>query len=294
MSESKEKKPPLLYRAIHRSDFVFNSVSQAYDFRPHYWIMNLCFFLIILALFIYFGISTSFFSDSLNVNETRLSLIFKGIFDPDFSYMFGYGSFTWKTSTVYQSIQTFAIAFVGTAIASILSIPFGFLASRKIVGHWAIVTEIVLIAIRTMPEIILGYVMIQGFGFSSTAGVMVLSISSIGMIGKLYSEALDAIAQQPIEAISASGGNLLARIRLGIVPQITPNFLSVILYRLDLNLRTATLLGLVAGEDSGLGYWINNYSTQGRCPQFGAALWCTVVMILLTDWFSSRIRRKLI
>ncbi len=281
-------------RLEHRKNFTYDSVAQAYVFRPKMWIPNLITVVVMLALFIWFIVDSDFGVGTSPANGSRLAEIFGGIFKPNFSYIFGFGGYSWESSAIYQSIQTFSIAFVGTLIGSILSIPFGFLASRKMVGRWSLISEIILIFIRTIPEIILGYVMIRGFGFSSLAGVMVLGFHSIGMIGKLYSEQLDEIDFQPIQALSACGGGFAAKLKYGIVPSVAPNFLSVILYRFDLNLRTASLLGLVAGDEAGLGSFIQKLSANGHWPEFGGALWCLIIMILVVDLISTWLRKKLV
>lgn len=283
-----------IYRMNHRKNFHYDSVSQCYVFRPKMWIPNLITVAVILAVFIYCVVRTKFGIGTSMADGNRLGTIFSGIFVPDFSYIFGYGDFSWESSAIFQALQTLSVAFIGTLMGSILALPFGFLASRKMVGKWAIITEIILICIRTIPEIILGYVMITGLGFSSLAGIMVFGIHSIGMIGKLYSEQLDEMDMQPLEALDACGASFGGKLKEGIIPMIAPNFLSVILYRFDLNLRTATMLGLVCGEDCGLGYWINTYSKNGHWPQFGAALWMTIIMIVAIGYFSAYIRKKLV
>lgn len=282
------------YRLEHRKNFQYDSAKQAYVFRPKMWIPNTITALVFLALMIYCIISTQFGSNTSQANPDRLSEIFTGIFVPDYSYIFGYGSFTFKNSAIYEALQTFSIALIGTTFGSIFSLPFGFLASSKMVGKWCHISEVLLICIRTIPEIILGYVMIAGLGFSSFSGIMVFSFHSIGMIGKLYSEQLDELETQPLEALDACGGNFTAKLKVGIIPNVAPNFLSVILYRFDLNLRTAAMLGMVCGDEAGLGYWISSFSQNGHWPQFGGALWLCIIMIILVDYFSSYLRKKLV
>lgn len=272
----------------------YKNVDDAYKKLPKRWVVNVVTLVVFVAIFIYFGFKTGFFTNVGFKDNDTISKLFKGLFTPNFAYMFGFGGYTFEKSVVYQLLQTFAIAFAGTLISSILSIPFGFLASRKMVGKWAIISEIILITIRTFPEILFGFILIKGTGFGGLTAMLVLSIHSIGMIGKLYSEQLDLIDDGPLEALNACGATVFTRIQLGVVPQILPNFLNVILYRFDLNVRTAALLGLCAGEEGGIGYFINTLAINRHWPELGAIIWGLIVMILLIDFASSKIRKKLI
>ncbi len=272
----------------------FESVGDAYKYKPKRWIANLIFAVIIVTIFLYFAFDVNFFNGTGRTDWGRFGKIFEGFFVPNFEYMFGYGSYDFESSVVYQIIVTFSIAFCGTALGAILALPFGFLASRKMVGKWAIISELILIVIRTFPEILLGYVLIKGSGFGAFTAMMVLAIHSIGMIGKLYSEQLDLIDNGPIEALNACGGGFTARLKIGVAPQIAPNFISVILYRLDLNVRTATLLGLCAGDKGGIGYFISSYSENSHWPELGAIMWGVILMVLIVDIISSKIRKRLI
>lgn len=272
----------------------FKDVEQAYSYRPRTWIYNLVFFLIIFGIFVYCVIVSNLFNGNNWADVNTFKSMIKGFFVPNFEYMFGYGKYTFKTSVVYELLQTFAIAFAGTLISSILSIPFGFFASRKMVGKWAIISELILILIRTFPEILFGFIMIKGTGFGAFTAMLVISIHSIGMIGKLYSEQLDLVDNGPIEALNACGASTFSRINLAVVPQVAPNFLNVILYRLDLNVRTAALLGLCAGDDGGIGYFINSFATNYHWPELGSIMWGIILMVLAVDFVSSQIRKKIV
>lgn len=272
----------------------FKDSEEAYKYRPRTWVYNLIFYGVIIGIFIYCLIACNLFNGNNWADLKTFKSMIKGFFVPNFEYMFGYGKYSFKTSVIYQLLQTFAIAFAGTLISSILSIPFGFFASRKMVGKWAIISELILIMIRTFPEILFGFVLIKGTGFGAFTAMLVIAIHSIGMIGKLYSEQLDLIDNGPIEALNACGASTFSRINLAVVPQVAPNFLNVILYRLDLNVRTAALLGLCAGEDGGIGFFINNYAINFHWPELGSIMWGIILMVLAVDFVSSQIRKKIV
>ena len=217
---------------------------------------------------------------------------FKGLFVPDYDMFLGTGVYSFETSVVYLCLQTFAIAFLGTLFASILAVPFGFLASKKLFGKWSYFSTAVLILIRTVPEIVFCYIMIMVTGFSPITGVVVLSIQSIGMVGKMYSDGLDGMDMTFLEAYDSCGSTRFGSIRVGVLPQVLPSFLSTILYRFDLNLRTASILGLVGAGD--LGRLILRFSSEHKWPQLGSLMWGLIVMIVLVDLVSTQIRKKLV
>ncbi len=285
-------KLPFYKKIFYKVNHHFTTVDEAYKAKPKKWIYNLVFITILVCVLLYFSLDIDFFGAFKKPNWEKLGKMLNGFIHPNWSYFFGYGSFKFSNSVIYEVIQTFAIAFIGTLFASILSLVFGFFASRRMVGKYAIISEMILILIRTFPEILMGFIFIKVFGFGSFTGIMVLSIHSIGMIGKMYAEQLDVIEEGPLEALNACGASTMSRIKLGVVPQIVPNFLNVILYRFDLNIRTASLLGLVGA--GGVGYSISVHSSNQHWPELAAVLYGVIILVLIVDLISSKLRKKLI
>lgn len=284
---------PFYKKIFYNVNHHFTSVEDAYSKRPKKWIYNLVFIVILVAVLLYFSLDINIYDAFRKPNFAKLGNMLNGFIHPNLEYFFGYGTFfTFKTSVIYQVIETFAIAFIGTSIASLISIPFGFFASRKMVGKFGIVSEIILIIIRTFPEILLGFILVKVFGFGPLAGVAVLSIHSIGMIGKMYAEQLDVIQNEPLEALDACGASFVSKIKLGVVPQVAPNFLSVILYRFDLNIRTASLLGLVGA--GGVGYPISIYGQNQHWSELASVLYGVIILVIAVDLISAQLRKKLI
>lgn len=275
-----------------RSHRSFLDATDAFLSRPPRWIYSLVLFLVILGIFIYFSVEEKLFVNTAGTYFETVKEFFQGFFVPDYQMFFGTGEYTFVQSTLYLCIQTFAIAFLGTLLASLFAIPFGFLASKKLFGKWSYISTVILIIIRTIPEIIFCYVFIMVSGFSPITGVVVLSIQSIGMIGKMYSDNLDGMDMTFLEAYDSCGGTRFDSIRVGVMPQVLPGFLSTILYRFDLNLRTATILGLVGAGD--MGRLILQYSQQYAWRQLGSLMWGLLVMVVLTDLLSTYLRKKLV
>jgi len=103
------------------------------------------------------------------------------------------------------------------------------------------------------PEIVLAIIIVKGFGITPLACVSTIGIHSVGMLGKLFSESIDNMDNGPIEALDASGANIWQKIRFGIMPQIIPELASVSLYRFDISLRSASVLGIVGSSAGGFG-----------------------------------------
>src|SRR6185503_1690592 len=106
--------------------------------------------------------------------------------------------------------------------------------------------------LRSVEVMIIAVIMVVVVGIGPFAGVLAIVVHSIGALGKLYSEAIESIDPGPTEAISATGARPLQVVRYAVIPQIVPQFLSFTLYRLDINVRMSTIVGLVGG--GGIGF----------------------------------------
>lgn len=268
---------------------------SAYAARPKMWIVNLFFFLVFAGVVAYMcysiGIQDAFDRPiSWELVGERLGLFFS----PNWEYFFGYGAYTFDEGVVHGCLVTLGITVIGTLVGFLLSIPFGFLASHRLFGRWAYITEIVLILIRTFPELLLALFFVSLSGYTWLTAILCLSIHSIGMIGKLYADQLDENDLEALEAMDAQGAGPFQRIVLAVVPEVKPAFLSVGLYRFDINLRTATTLGLVLQTSAGVGYSILLDLSKNSYSNLGADTLGIIIMIVAVDLFSSYLRKKLV
>ncbi len=124
------------------------------------------------------------------------------------------------------------------------------------------------------------------------AGVLTISISSIGMITKLYIESIEDIDKGILDALDAMGATTIQKIRYGIIPQLSANFISVAIYRFEINVRNATILGLVGA--GGIGFTLISAMGAYRWTDAAACLWGIIVVVLLVEFFSTKLRHKLI
>ncbi len=191
-------------------------------------------------------------------------------------------------------IETIAIGLMATLFSTILAVPISFLAAhnimRRIPGGSVVyyISRTILNIVRAVDTVVWGLIIIVWVGLGSFAGVIALTIHSIAALGKLFSEEIEHIDSGPVEAIEATGGNLFQIIRYAVIPQIIPSFLSYTLLRWDINMRSATVIGFVAG--GGIGFFVLETIRMGGYQQYAAALWAVAVVIILVDFISSRWR----
>ncbi|MCE5148856.1 phosphonate ABC transporter, permease protein PhnE [Staphylococcus simulans] len=191
-------------------------------------------------------------------------------------------------------LETFAIAVVGTIIAAVICIPLAFLGARNIIRFRPIsgVSKFILSIIRVFPEIVMALIFIKAVGPGSFSGVLALGIHSVGMLGKLFAEDIENIDLSATESLKASGANKMKTLVFAVVPQILPTFLSLILYRFELNLRSASILGLIGA--GGIGTPLI-FALQTRSwDRVGIILIGLVIMVGIVDYISGKVREKIV
>jgi phosphonate transport system permease protein len=191
-------------------------------------------------------------------------------------------------------VETIAIGLLATLFSTVLAVPVSFLAAhnimRRVPGGSAIyyIMRAFLNIVRAVDTVVWGLIIIVWVGLGSFAGVIALTIHSIAALGKLFSEEIEHIDPGPVEAVEATGGNFFQVIRYAVIPQVIPSFLSFTLLRWDINMRSATVIGFVAG--GGIGFFVLETIRMGGYQQYAAALWAIAVVIIIVDYISSRWR----
>ena len=189
-------------------------------------------------------------------------------------------------------LETICIAFLGTLVGSILAIPFAFLSSTNIVPKpVALIFRTLIMAIRTVPTLIYGLMFIRVTGPGAFTGLLTMSVASIGMISKLYIEAIEDLDYKILESLDASGCNFYQKIRFGILPQLIPSFISTVIYRFDMNLRDATVLGMVGA--GGIGSPLMFAMSAYKWNEVGAILCGLIILVLFIEFVSTKIRTRL-
>ena len=195
-------------------------------------------------------------------------------------------------------IETIAIGLMATLFSTILALPVSFLAAHNIMSRFPggeviyYVVRGILNIVRAIDTVVWGLVVIVWVGLGTFAGVIALTIHSVAALGKLYSEEIEHIDPGPVEAITATGANLFQTIRYGVIPQIIPSFLAYTLLRWDINMRSATVVGFVAG--GGIGFFVIETIRAGAYQQYATALWAVAVVIILVDAISAKWREQIL
>ncbi|HEX5397363.1 MAG TPA: phosphonate ABC transporter, permease protein PhnE [Candidatus Limnocylindria bacterium] len=203
---------------------------------------------------------------------------------PDWSYL----PTAWEG--MVESIQ---MAWIGTVIGAVFSLPLGFLGAKNVSGGpLSVVIRQVLNAIRAFPELVLAVLLIPPLGLGAVTGAVALGLHSTGTLGKLTAEVIEGIDAGPVEAARSTGASQVQTLRWGVLPQVLPEIVAFWLYRFEINVRASAVLGVVAA--GGVGQSLVNTVTYREWPKAGMLLVVIVVTVILIDLVSSRIRRRII
>ena len=286
MKNNKTKTRPTIEEIEQTIDKKLTA-AEMYANRPRKWLLYM---LVALCIALLVGWSSKDIRfTGLTATGTEVAKgVLHGVFGPDFNLMFG-GS---DTDVPYLLLQTVAIAVLGTLIGAILAIPFAVLASFNIMPKpVAYVVRIIILMIRTIPSIVWALMWIRVTGPGAACGVITQSVCSIGMISKMYITAIEDLDTHILESLDAMGCTPFQKIRYGVIPQLTASFISTTIYRFDINLKDATTLGIVGA--GGIGASLVQCLNSRRWAMVGSFVWGLMVLVLLIEFVSTRIRRKL-
>ena len=208
----------------------------------------------------------------------------KSYFPPDFSY--------WETY-LEDTLITVSMGIWGTLLAAIAAIPLSILASENVCPVWIVQpTRRLLDAMRAINEIVFALVFVVAVGLGPFAGVMALFIHTAGALGKLFSEAVEAIEPGQVEGVRATGASKIQEIVFGIIPQVIPLWTSFTLYRFESNVRSASVLGIVGAGGIGVALYQSFQSFD-----YGKVCAILIILILATtiiDTISAKLRNCLV
>lgn len=264
-----------------------NDIVKQLELEPSYRLSRI---ITVFVVLLFFGWSISAIQlDEVESNGwTVAKNILLGLVQPDTELLFNV-----TNGVPYLLLETIAIAFLGTIVGAILAIPLAFLSASNIVPKQiAWLVRLLLIFIRTIPAIVYGLMFIRVTGPGAFAGVLTMALTSIGMLSKLYVDVIEDLDTSILETMESIGSNVMEKIRFGIMPQLSALFLSIVIYRFDMNLRDAAVLGLVGAGGIGapLIFAMNSY----RWSEVGSILIGLVILILVVEYFSNKIRTKLV
>jgi phosphonate transport system permease protein len=194
---------------------------------------------------------------------------------------------------IEEMVITLQIAIWGTALAVVSAVPLSLLASSNITPWWVHQpVRRVLDAFRAINEMVFAMLFVVAVGLGPFAGVLALWIHTTGILAKLFSEAVEAIDPQPIEGIRSTGASALHEIVYGVIPQVMPLWVSFTLYRLESNVRSASVVGMVGAGGIGVVLWEIIRSFQ--YAETAAVMVIIVVSVSLIDLVSAQVRKLMI
>lgn len=191
------------------------------------------------------------------------------------------------------ALETIQIAVWGTLLGAVAAVPVSFLAARNLQGpRWLYqLTRQGLNVTRSINELILALVFVSAVGLGPFPGVLALAVHGAGMLGKFFAEAIEEIDQGPLEALRATGARPLQVIVFGVLPQVVTAWIAVVLYRFEVNLRSATVLGMVGA--GGLGFELVGSLKLFKYPETATCIIVITVMVVAADFVSSQLRRAI-
>jgi len=217
--------------------------------------------------------------------DNSLSMLSRLFFPPNWSY---------TPKIVPALLETMQMAIVGTLIGSLIAFPVAVLAASNFTTNpWLNKpTRFILNIFRTIPALVLASLFVAIFGIGSFAGILALSIFTFGLVSKLTFESIESIDYGQVEALISLGANKLNILRYAIVPQILPQFMSYVLYGLEVNVRAAAVLGYVGAGGIGQKY---EYNLAWRIfDNVGMIIIVSFGFVLVIDLVSSSIRKRLV
>ncbi|MBR3839736.1 MAG: phosphonate ABC transporter, permease protein PhnE [Erysipelotrichales bacterium] len=263
------------------------TIVEMYEKRPRKAWLYFIVTAVIISLIVWSAEGVQYKGLAAKGSEVAFGMVY-GLFHPDTNLLFSLST----DGVPYLLFQTIAIAILGTIFGAILAVPVSFLASENVVPKpVAFVMRGLILLIRTIPSLVWALVWIRVTGPGAFCGVVTQSICSIGMISKMYITAIEDLDTSILESLDAAGCNTFEKIRCGILPQLTASFISTTIYRFDINLKDATTLGIVGA--GGIGASLVQCISSRRWSMVGSFLFGLIVLVLIIEFISTKIRTKL-
>ena len=242
---------------------------------------------LVLGALVYLVLATM----SIDVNWQRVALgierssrLLSGFLQPDFV--------TRWPQILAGLLESMAMAVTSTVIGGALCIPFGLGAARNISTPAVyFVCRVVIVLARSFQEVIIAIFFVVMVGFGPLAGMLTLSLATIGFLAKLLAEAIESTDATQIEAMRATGASWLQVVVYGVLPQVLPRFIGLTVYRLDQNFRNSAVIGIVGA--GGIGAVLNTAMSRYDYEVAGAILMSIVALVLVAEYTSGIIRARL-
>jgi phosphonate transport system permease protein len=193
---------------------------------------------------------------------------------------------------IQPAFQSLVLAFLGTVFGTFISLFFGLAAASNISPPWIRnLSRFIIAGERSLPEIIILLVLIAALGLGPFAGVIALSLGCIGMLGKLFADAIEEIDRSSLESIEAVGATKLQVILFGVIPQIVPTVIANGIFRFEINIRLSIVLGAIGA--GGIGYELYHSFALLEYARALSALAVVLSMVFITERVSEHFRKQI-
>jgi phosphonate transport system permease protein len=197
-----------------------------------------------------------------------------------------------KWAALSQAVlQTLCMALSATGIAAFLSLGLSFLGTKTIVRSPALNALVRGFAsiLRNIPDLVWAFILVAAFGIGTVVGVLALIISNTGQLTRFFIETLDEAAEENMEGLLAAGASMPPVIFQAIIPTALPGFIAWILYSVELNLRSSTILGMVGA--GGIGLLLMGYIKQYNYSAASTAILTVAILIIIVNILTEYIRK---
>ncbi len=198
----------------------------------------------------------------------------------------------WSVSDLVleAAVETLMIALAGTALAFLVALPLGFLAASNVTPGWiSHPVKWFLAFLRSIPLIVVAMIFVSAVGLGPFPGMLAIAVHSIGMLAKFYAEDFETADAGIIQAVRGTGAGWLQTLRFGLLPQCVPQLVAFTVYRLELNFRDATVLGLVGA--GGIGYYVHLYVRGFQYDKVAVLLLAIIAIVTALDQMTYWVRR---
>jgi phosphonate transport system permease protein len=242
--------------------------------------------ILVVAAALVTGRVTSFnLIDALAAMPGIIGFIIHDFLPPNFSVL---------PNIIEPLLDTLAMAVVSTMIASCISLVLAFVCAAPTTPHPAlrVVLRAFASALRNIPSLAWVMILIPAFGIGKFVGVLALTIGSLGSLIRFFTETIEEIDRDKLEAIRAAGGSYWQMLRSGVIPQCLPGFIAWILYNFELDIRASAIIGMVGG--GGIGFFIQMSIKLFKYSDAAVGILVVVAVVLIIEWTSKKIREAVL
>ncbi|GAE26429.1 phosphonate ABC transporter permease protein PhnE [Halalkalibacter wakoensis JCM 9140] len=247
---------------------------------------QLVIFLIIFALIAWSWYETGFKLSFLYSGTANIAtFIFEDLLPPDFSSIAVF---------IKPAIDTVLMSYVGMLFSVVVSLVFGFLAAKNLTFHpvVGVMSRSVIAFLRAVPALVWGILMVAAFGLGPFAGTVALGLSGVGILAKAYADILEELDPGQIEAVRSTGASWFQIVGQGVWPQFKAGFVGWSLYKMDLNIREAAVLGLIGA--GGIGTVLQSSISLFQYQRAAVGILIIWLLILLVEFTTAKVRERIL